>query len=70
MNGKCPSCGQRIGHVDLERGPVGNGVVGPLVAGYVAVCPTFSCRAVLGVMADPDAIAKKVIEAITGKKPR
>jgi hypothetical protein len=68
MNGKCPSCGQRLGHIDLERGPIGNTVVGPLVSGYVAVCPRFDCRAVLGVMADPDAIAQQVVKKLSGKR--
>ncbi len=68
MNAKCPSCGQRISNVDLERGPVGNPVVGPLVAGFVAVCPAFNCRAVLGVIPDPDSIAQKVADRLSGKK--
>ena len=68
MNAKCPSCGQRISSVDLERGPVGNQVTGPLVAGFVAICPQFTCRAVLGVMPDLDAIASKVAEELGVKK--
>ena len=68
MNAKCPSCGQVITNVNLEHGPVGNPVSGPLVSGYVATCPR--CRAVLGVMANPDSIVNKVVEKLTGKKPR
>ena len=60
---KCPACQQTMSHVDLEHGPVGNRVSGPLVSGYTAVCPR--CRAVLGVMPDQDAIAQKVVELLT-----
>jgi hypothetical protein len=66
MNGKCPKCEQVITSVHLERGPVGNTVSGPLVAGYVAICPR--CRTVLGVMPDPDSIAQKVADKLSGKK--
>ena len=68
MNAKCPSCGNAIQNVNLERGPLGNSVVGPLVSGYAALCPT--CRAVLGVMPDPESIAKTVVERLSGKKGR
>ncbi len=68
MNAKCPRCSLRISTVDLECGPVGNQLVGPLVAGYVAVCPIITCRAVLGVMPDPDAIAAMVAAKLSGKK--
>jgi hypothetical protein len=68
MNAKCPRCGLRISAVDLERGQVGNQVGGPLVAGYVALCPIITCRAVLGVMPDPDAIAAMVAAKLSGKK--
>ncbi len=63
---KCPSCQQLITHVDLERGPLGGQAFGPLVAGYTAVCPR--CRAVVGVMNDADAIAKKVVDALTKRR--
>jgi hypothetical protein len=68
MNAKCPKCEQIITNVYLERGPVGNSVTGPLVAGYVAICPM--CRTVLGVMPDPDSIVKRVVEKLTGQKAR
>jgi hypothetical protein len=32
MNAKCPSCGNAIQSVNLERGPLGNSVIGPLVS--------------------------------------
>jgi hypothetical protein len=57
-----------ITNVNLEHGPVGNTVTGPLVLGYVATCPR--CRAVLGVMANPDSIVNKVVEKLTGKKAK
>ena len=63
MNAKCPSCDKAIQNVNLERGPIGNSVFGPLVAGYTAVCPT--CRAVLGVMPDPDSIADAVAKRLS-----
>jgi hypothetical protein len=66
MNAKCPSCDKAISNVNLERGPLGNSVFGPLVPGYAALCPT--CRAVLGVMPDPDTIAQKVVDMLGGKK--
>jgi hypothetical protein len=62
---KCPSCQQTMANVDLERGPVGNPTFGPLISGFTAVCPR--CRAVLGVIADPDAVAQKVVQALTKK---
>jgi Protein of unknown function (DUF3892) len=49
--------------VDLKHGPIGNQVFGPLMNGFTAVCPR--CQAVLGVMNDPNATAKKVVEALT-----
>ena len=52
MNAKCPSCDKAIQSVKLERGPLGDPLIGLLVGGYVAVCPT--CRAVLGVVPDPE----------------
>jgi hypothetical protein len=58
LNAKCPSCGNAIQGVKLERGPLGDGFSGPLVSGYAAVCPT--CRAVLGAVPDLDAVADKV----------
>jgi hypothetical protein len=66
MNARCPSCGNAIQSVNLERGPLGNSAFGPLVPGYAALCPT--CRAVLGVMSDPDSIADKVVKKLSGKK--
>ena len=66
MNAKCPSCGNAIQSVNLERGPLGNSVIGPLVSGYAALCPT--CRAVLGVLPDPDSIAKKVVDLLKKAK--
>jgi phage FluMu protein Com len=68
MNAKCPKCEQIITNVDLELGPVGNSVTGPLASGYVAICPR--CRTVLGVMPDLDSIVKKVLEKLTGQKGR
>lgn len=68
MNGKCPKCEQIITNVNLEHGPIGNAVTGPLVPGYVAICPR--CRTVLGVMPDPASIVRQVVEKITGKKAR
>jgi hypothetical protein len=62
MSGKCPSCGQGISSVNLERGPIGNTVVGPLMQGYTAFCPR--CRAVLGIMPDPDSIARAIVEKL------
>jgi hypothetical protein len=62
MNAKCPSCGKAISNVNLERGPLGNSTFGPLVSGYAATCPT--CRAVLGVMPDPDAIVHEVVKKL------
>jgi hypothetical protein len=65
MNAKCPSCDKAISNVNLERGPLGNSVFGPLVHGYAALCPT--CRAVLGVMPDPANIAEMVAKKLGGK---
>ncbi|MEY9131846.1 hypothetical protein ABIE79_003313 [Bradyrhizobium diazoefficiens] len=65
MNGKCPSCDKAISSVNLAPGPLGNSLTGPLIAGFVALCPT--CRAVLGVLPDPDAIARQVAAKI-GRK--
>jgi hypothetical protein len=36
--------------------------------GYTALCPT--CRAVLGVLPDPDSIAEMVVERLSGKRGR
>jgi phage FluMu protein Com len=66
MHGKCPKCEQAISNVNLERGPIGNTVVGPLVAGYTAVCPR--CHTVLGIMPDPSSIAQMVVEKLSGKR--
>jgi hypothetical protein len=68
MNAKCPSCANAIQSVNLEKGPLGNSVFGPLVPGFTALCPT--CRAVLGVMPDPASISRTVIEGLGGKKGR
>lgn len=65
MNLKCPSCDKAISNVALEAGPVGNTVTGPLVGGFVAKCPT--CRAVLGVLPDVDAIASAVARKLGTK---
>jgi hypothetical protein len=62
MNAKCPSCNNAIQNVNLEKGPLGNSVFGPLVAGYAVLCPT--CRAVLGVMPDPANIADLVVQKL------
>lgn len=37
MNAKCPTCGNAIQRVILERGPLGDAFSGPLVSGYVAL---------------------------------
>ena len=64
MSGKCPKC-ERMIRPDLERGPVGNQVSGPLVSGFIAVCPNAGCRTILGVLPDPDAIAEFVISKLS-----
>jgi len=66
MAGKCPSCQAAITNVDLKGPTIGNQVFGPLLRGYMAVCPR--CQAIVGVMADPHAIAAEVAEKILGKK--
>jgi hypothetical protein len=66
MNAKCPSCDKAIQSVKLERGPLGDALIGPLVPGYAAVCPT--CRAVLGVVPDLDAIADMVVDRLKRMK--
>jgi len=58
QSGKCPKCEQIIGRPDLEHGPIGNQVSGPLLSGFTAVCPR--CRTILGVLPDTDAIANAV----------
>jgi hypothetical protein len=63
VNAKCPNCDQVIQNVNLERGPIGNPAFGPLVTGYTAACPM--CRAVLGVMPDPDSIADAVAKRLS-----
>ena len=64
---KCPHCGQQITSVDLEGTTIGNKVFGPLMAGRLAVCPNLQCRKVLGVIADPAAIAAEVAKVLQGK---
>lgn len=62
MTMKCPKCGRTIPGVDMIGPTVGNQVVGPLLDGYVAVCPR--CRSILGVTVDPSAIAQQVTDAM------
>ena len=66
MNAKCPSCGKAIHRVILEPGPLGDQFTGPLVSGYMVVCP--DCRAALGAVPDLDAIADKVVARIKKAK--
>jgi phage FluMu protein Com len=66
MSGKCPKCEQVIGNVLLEPGPLGNRFSGPMLAGFVALCP--HCKTVLGVTADPDAIANTVVQRLAKKR--
>jgi hypothetical protein len=66
MNGKCPKCGRFVTPA-LERGPIGNPVAGPLISGYVAMCPTAGCNAILGVFPDPDAIVEAVLNKMSGE---
>lgn len=56
--GKCPGCQEMIAP-DLRRGPIGNQGFGPLVVGFIAVCPR--CQTILGVLSDPDNIAAMVM---------
>jgi len=64
MNGKCPKCGRFVTPA-LERGPIGNPATGPLISGYVAMCPTGGCSAILGVFPDPDAIVEAVLTKLS-----
>jgi hypothetical protein len=59
---KCPKCEQTIPSVELVGPTVGNQVIGPLLSGYVAVCP--HCRSVLGVVVDPSDTARQVTDAM------
>jgi hypothetical protein len=36
---KCPKCERLIINVLLEKGPLGDQFAGPVLAGFVAVCP-------------------------------
>ena len=45
---KCPKCEKLMNSVLLERGPLGNQFSGPVLAGFIAVCP--HCRTVLGLL--------------------
>ena len=68
MAARCPSCGSAIANVDLVGPHIGNSVFGPFMSGYLAVCPLTTCRAVLGVIPDPHAIAAEAAKLILGKK--
>lgn len=61
---KCPACGSTISHVDLKGPTIGNQVVGPLLPGWMAVCPNLGCQAVLGVVNDPEALASRVTQKL------
>jgi hypothetical protein len=69
MNGKCPNCGLVIKPA-LERGPIGNKAAGPLISGYIAVCPTSGCNIILGVLPDPDAIVEAVVSKLSGEESK
>ena len=64
MNAKCPTCGNAIQRVILERGPLGDAFSGP--SGFGLHCP--DCRAALGAVPDPDAIADKVVDRLKKAK--
>jgi hypothetical protein len=66
MNGKCPKCGRMVTPA-LERGPIGNPLVGPIISGYVAMCPTAGCNVILGVLPDPDSIVEAVLNKVSGE---
>lgn len=66
MNGKCPKCGRLVVPA-LERGPIGNPIVGPLISGYIAICPTAGCHVIMGVLPDPDAIVEAVVAKLSGE---
>jgi hypothetical protein len=66
MSGNCPKCERVIGNVVLEHGPLGNQFSGPMISGFVAICP--HCRTILGVVPDPDAIAQSVEQRLTKKR--
>jgi hypothetical protein len=62
--GKCPSCGQMV-MPNLRSGPIGDQLAGPLVSGFIAVCPR--CQTILGVLPDPSDIAAKVVNKLSAK---
>jgi hypothetical protein len=65
---KCPSCGRTFNQVNLVRGPLGNQLSGPLIAGFTATYPSMTCQTVLGVLPDPDNIAHAVMNRLKAGK--
>jgi hypothetical protein len=61
MSGKCPKCEQEVTPT-LRRGPSSS-----LASCYTAVCP--NCETILGVIPDPDDIAKKSAGAVRLRPP-
>ncbi|HUC47823.1 MAG TPA: hypothetical protein VMA30_00440 [Xanthobacteraceae bacterium] len=41
--------------------------MGPIISGYVAMCPTAGCNVILGVLPDPDSIVEAVLSKVSGE---
>lgn len=63
--GKCPECKETVA-VDLRHGPIGGHVSGPMVTGFIAVCPR--CETILGVLPGIDDIVRRVAEVVVKER--
>jgi transcription initiation factor IIE alpha subunit len=57
-NFKCPACEAEISQLEATPTVIGNQAFGPLYHAVVATCPR--CRAVLGVLNDPDGMQRQL----------
>ncbi len=72
-HGKCPTCGTESNTFNMEQATIGNRTFGPFINGLSICCSNPGCKTILGVIADPSAIAadvaQRVVNKIQGKKP-
>jgi hypothetical protein len=64
-HGKCPRCEQPVDHCELDQIVIGNQLSGRFFHGASACCP--KCHTVLGVFADPSALASDIAQQTTRK---
>jgi hypothetical protein len=66
-HGKCPRCGEPVGHCELDKIIIGDKAFGPFFHGVAMCCPNPKCQTVLGVSIDPSSLAYDVAHQVMKK---